>query len=399
MRGIRMRFEEQPGLCRKTRQAIPAAIRRGLEKRRKSPTPCSTPMTCCATPEGTERQEEDVAQDLGGLQEYRRITPMALFALQAAADAGEPRVRLNPWRDWPPRQGSARRLRLHVAEHRLQAEQAGIAQGAQFVEADAGEDFHAAQRIGAAQGLLQLAGTAGQGAGANGGSAALDGMQGRGAALDIALAELAFELGEEVPCPERSAATPGRSAPGCRRNADDIAPRLDQFARVRCRCRRAPGAAPAEMTEQAKHQALLVDRLRHMVVHARRGAASRSASEALAVMAGIGSPAKRPSARILRSPRDHRYPASACPSAPRRTARSPPAPAERPPARRRRGPPGRPRCSTARRRRRFSALSSTTSRRTPRNRWVRSTGRGGGLAGRPVRRATHAAPSRPVAWA
>ncbi|AVJ98701.1 hypothetical protein JY558_21425 [Pseudomonas aeruginosa] len=31
--GIRMRFEEQPGLCRKTRQAIPAAIRRGLEKR------------------------------------------------------------------------------------------------------------------------------------------------------------------------------------------------------------------------------------------------------------------------------------------------------------------------------------------------------------------------------
>ncbi|HCD7565789.1 hypothetical protein [Pseudomonas aeruginosa] len=33
IRGIRMRFEEQPGLCRKTRQAIPAAIRRGLEKR------------------------------------------------------------------------------------------------------------------------------------------------------------------------------------------------------------------------------------------------------------------------------------------------------------------------------------------------------------------------------
>ena len=32
MRGIRMRFEEQPGLCR-ARQAIPAAIRRGLEKR------------------------------------------------------------------------------------------------------------------------------------------------------------------------------------------------------------------------------------------------------------------------------------------------------------------------------------------------------------------------------
>ena len=56
MRGIRMRFEEQPGLCRKTRQAIPAAIRRGWRSARKSPTPCSTPMTC-ATPEGTERQK------------------------------------------------------------------------------------------------------------------------------------------------------------------------------------------------------------------------------------------------------------------------------------------------------------------------------------------------------
>jgi len=32
MRGIEFAFEEQPGLCRKTRQAIPAAIRRGLEK-------------------------------------------------------------------------------------------------------------------------------------------------------------------------------------------------------------------------------------------------------------------------------------------------------------------------------------------------------------------------------
>ena len=28
-----MRFEEQPGLCRKTRQAIPAAIRRARRKR------------------------------------------------------------------------------------------------------------------------------------------------------------------------------------------------------------------------------------------------------------------------------------------------------------------------------------------------------------------------------
>ena len=63
-----MRFEEQPGLCRKTRQAIPAAIRRGLEKRPEVAYACSTPMTCCATPEGTERQEEDVAQDLAGFR-------------------------------------------------------------------------------------------------------------------------------------------------------------------------------------------------------------------------------------------------------------------------------------------------------------------------------------------
>lgn len=33
MRGISIRIAEQPGLCRKTRQSIPAAIRRALEKR------------------------------------------------------------------------------------------------------------------------------------------------------------------------------------------------------------------------------------------------------------------------------------------------------------------------------------------------------------------------------
>lgn len=32
MRGIAIEIAEQPGLCRKTRQSIPAAIRRGLEK-------------------------------------------------------------------------------------------------------------------------------------------------------------------------------------------------------------------------------------------------------------------------------------------------------------------------------------------------------------------------------
>ena len=33
MRGIEIGIAELPGMCRKTRQAIPAAIRRGLEKR------------------------------------------------------------------------------------------------------------------------------------------------------------------------------------------------------------------------------------------------------------------------------------------------------------------------------------------------------------------------------
>ena len=33
MRGIGINLGEQPGLCRKTRQSIPAAIRRALEKR------------------------------------------------------------------------------------------------------------------------------------------------------------------------------------------------------------------------------------------------------------------------------------------------------------------------------------------------------------------------------
>ena len=33
MRGIQIVIDELPGMCRKTRQAIPAAIRRGMEKR------------------------------------------------------------------------------------------------------------------------------------------------------------------------------------------------------------------------------------------------------------------------------------------------------------------------------------------------------------------------------
>ena len=114
-----------------------------------------------------------------------------------------------------------------------------------------------------------------------------------------ALAELAFELGEEVLHVRNEAPQHGRSARGAAETPGDIAPRLDQFARVRCRCRRAHGAAPAEMTEQST-SAPCRSASPHGRSCPRRQAASRSASEALAVMARIGSPAKRPSARILR---------------------------------------------------------------------------------------------------
>ena len=95
--------------------------------------------------------------------------------------------------------------------------------------------------IGAAQGLLQLAGTAGQGAGANG-REALPLMVCRVAALPwtspspswrSSWAKRSWHVRNEAPQHlddqlQATAETP-----------DDIAPRLDQFARVRCRCRRA----------------------------------------------------------------------------------------------------------------------------------------------------------------
>ena len=277
-----------------------AAIRRGLEKRRKSPTPCSTPTTCCATPEGTERQEKDVAQDLGGLQEYRRITPMALFALQARsgcrrapgppeslaglATAPEFSSPTPPARRRTSPAGGAGRHRTGCAVRR-----GGCRRG-----------FPCRAAIGAAQGLLQLAGTAGRALAPT--VEALPLMVCRVAALPGHRPRRAgVRAGRRGPAyPERSAATPGRSAPGCRRNARRYRPAPRPVRPRPLPLPARPSAAPAEMTEQAKHQALLVDRLRHMVVHARRQAASRSASEALAVMARIGSPAKRPSARILR---------------------------------------------------------------------------------------------------
>nr|BFE96970.1 hypothetical protein GCM10020185_75060 [Pseudomonas brassicacearum subsp. brassicacearum] len=52
MRGIAIEFQDQPGLCRKIRQSIPAAIRRGLEKNApKLPGDCWMLTICFATSE------------------------------------------------------------------------------------------------------------------------------------------------------------------------------------------------------------------------------------------------------------------------------------------------------------------------------------------------------------
>ena len=320
---------------------------------------------------------------------------MALSA-RAAADAGEPRVRLNPWREEPPHRGSARRLRLRrrtspaggAGRHRTgcAVRRGGCRRGFP-PRADRRRRACSSSLARPARALAPTV-------------EALPLMVCRVAALptDIALAELAFELGEEVlhvrnEAPQHT----DDQLQAAAETPDDIAPRLDQFARVRCRCRRAPGAAPAEMTEQAKHQALLVDRLRHMVVHARRQAAAVG-QQALAVMAR--SAARRSARRrgFSGSPRDHRYPASACPSAPRRTARSPPAPAERPPARRRRGP-RRPRCQLGGDLAVQRVVLHYQQTHAPQTAGCAPPGAAAGWPGRPVRRATHAAPSRPVAWA
>ena len=140
-----------------------------------------------------------------------------------------------------------------------------------------------------------------------------------------------------------------------------------------------PSAAPAEMTEQAKHQALLVDRLRHMVVHARRQAASRSASEALAVMADR-QPGEAPSAQILQVASRPSISGICMSISTASNARSPPAPAERPPARRRRGHRAPSLLNSSAATWRFSALSSTTSRRTP---WLAGCAPPGAAAGWP----------------
>ena len=286
----------------------------------------------------------------------RRITPMALFALQAAADAGEPRVRLNPWRDWPPRRGSASPTRTHVAEHRLQAEQAGIAQGAQFVEADAGEDFP-----------MPRSGSARRRACSSSLARPARALAPTVEALPLMVCRVAA-LPSTSPSPSWRSSWAKRSCMSGtkRRNTSTISSRLPPKRAGRYRpaprpVRPRPLPLPARPSRRSCRDdragkapgASSVDRLRHMVVHARLAARLRG----------------RAGAR-LRSI-----------SGPRRTARSPPAPAET--ARRRRGPPGRPRCSTARRRPGGSARCPPLPADARPATAGRSTGRGGGLAGAP----------------
>lgn len=52
MRGIRIEIGTLPRLCRKTRQTLPTAIRRGLENTRRLSPPYLTPMTCFGIFEG-----------------------------------------------------------------------------------------------------------------------------------------------------------------------------------------------------------------------------------------------------------------------------------------------------------------------------------------------------------
>ena len=105
MRGIRMRFEEQPGLCRKTRQAIPAAIAAAGSAGSRL-RPAQRPRPAARRLKALNDRKRMSLKTWAGFR-VSADNAMALFALQAAADAGEPRVRLNPWRDWPPRRGSS----------------------------------------------------------------------------------------------------------------------------------------------------------------------------------------------------------------------------------------------------------------------------------------------------
>ncbi|MNE78895.1 hypothetical protein D3C80_1753380 [compost metagenome] len=71
MRGIAIHIDEQPGLCRRTRQSIPAAIAAGWRSIRRSPGACSMPTTCC---EMREESREKVDTSMSGRGRLRSVT-------------------------------------------------------------------------------------------------------------------------------------------------------------------------------------------------------------------------------------------------------------------------------------------------------------------------------------
>ena len=298
MRGIRMRFEEQPGLCCKTRQAIPppsAAAWRSAGSRLR---PAQRPRPAARRLKALNDRKRMSLNTWAGFREYRRITPMALFATGRSGCRRAPGPP-ESLADWPPRRGSARRLRLHVAEHRLQAEQAShrVRSSSRRMPARISMPRSgSARRRACSSSLARPA----RGAGANGGSAALDGMQGRGAALDIALAELAFELGEEVlhvGTKRRNTWTISSRLPPKR---PTISPRASTSSpasaavagapwRRSCRDDRAGKAPGAPCRSASPHGRSCPPPAGFAVGQRGVGGHGR-----------IGSPAKRPSARILR---------------------------------------------------------------------------------------------------
>ena len=175
---------------------------------------------------------------------------------------------------------------------------AGIAQGAQFVEADAGEDFHAAQPIGAAACSSSLARSA------RALAPTVD-------ALPLMVCRVAA-LPWTSPSPSWRSSWAKRSCISGtkRRNTDD---QLQAAAETPDDIARASTSSPASAVVAGApcRRSCRDDRAdkapgapcRSASPHGRScppPGRPRSASEALAVMAEIGSPAKRPSARIRR---------------------------------------------------------------------------------------------------
>ena len=300
MRGIRMRFEEQPGLC-------PQDPPEG-DSRRHPPRPGEAPGSRLRP----AQRPRPAARRLKALNDRKRMSLKTWAGFRVSADnahgvirpTGRSGCRRAPG---PPESlaGTGHRTGVQLADSACTSPNIACRRSRQ-----ASHRVRSSSRRMPARISIPRRGSARRracssslarpaGAGANG-SAALDGMQGRGAALDIALAELAFELGEEVLHVRNEAPQHlDDQLQAAAETPDDIAPRLDQFARVRCRCRRAwrrscrddrAGKAPGAPCRSASPHGRSCPPPGGFAV-GQRGVGGHG---------GIGSPAKRPSARILR---------------------------------------------------------------------------------------------------